>query len=187
MTSFWTGDRVRLRGIEPEDWPTLMGFEAHSGHQRSNNALRPPAAAERYRTWAKEVAGAQSENDAFTLAVEALDSGALVGSIVTHHVHPVAGRFMYGLSIGDGHQRRGYATEAAILVLRFMFAERRFHKCEVEVFAYNEPSLALHRRLGFVEEGRLRDHSFAAGRHLDVIRMGILADEFAARYSLGTV
>ncbi|MER8069056.1 hypothetical protein ABTZ59_12265 [Streptomyces sp. NPDC094034] len=26
MTSFWTGERVRLRGIEPEDWTAFLRF-----------------------------------------------------------------------------------------------------------------------------------------------------------------
>lgn len=65
------------------------------------------------------------------------------------------------------------------MLLRFMFSERRFHKCGARIFAHNEASLALHRRLGFVEEGRLRDQVFFDGRHHDVVMMGILAAEFA--------
>lgn len=68
------------------------------------------------------------------------------------------------------------------MLLRFMFAERRYHKCEARIFAHNEASLALHRRLGFVEEGRLRDRVFA-GRHRDLVVMGMLADEFTQRHA----
>lgn len=78
-----------------------------------------------------------------------------------------------------GHRRNGYASEAVVMLLRFMFGERRFHKCGARVFADNEVSLAFQRRLGFVEEGRLRDQVFSAGEHHDVVMMGLLADEFA--------
>jgi RimJ/RimL family protein N-acetyltransferase len=73
------------------------------------------------------------------------------------------------------HQRRGYASEAVLLLLRFMFGERRYHKCEVHIYAYNLASLALHRSLGFVDEGRLRDPEFFAGGHHDVVVMGMTA------------
>ncbi len=63
-----------------------------------------------------------------------------------------------------------------------MFGERRYHKCEAGIYAYNEASLALHRRLGFTEEGRLRDHEFFAGRHHDLVVMGMTAQEFAQRH-----
>jgi RimJ/RimL family protein N-acetyltransferase len=86
--------------------------------------------------------------------------------------------------MGAGHRRKGYAAEAVVMLLRFMFAERRYHKCEARIFAHNEASLALHRRLGFAEEGRLRDHVFFANRHRDLVVMGILADEFAELHSM---
>ncbi|MGW4913764.1 GNAT family N-acetyltransferase [Streptomyces sp. NPDC004270] len=74
---------------------------------------------------------------------------------------------------------------AVVMLLRFMFGERRYHKCQARIFAHNEASLALHRRLGFVEEGRLRDHVFFAGRHEDLVVMGLLAVEFAQLHSMG--
>jgi RimJ/RimL family protein N-acetyltransferase len=65
-----------------------------------------------------------------------------------------------------------------------MFAERRYHKCEARVFAHNEASLTLQRRLGFTEQGSLRDHVFRAGRHHDLVMMGMLADESAQLHSM---
>ncbi|WP_231333359.1 GNAT family N-acetyltransferase [Actinomadura graeca] len=40
------------------------------------------------------------------------------------------------------------------------------------IYAFNEPSIALHRKLGFAEEGRLRDHEFLDGRHQDLVLEG---------------
>ncbi|QDY75253.1 GNAT family N-acetyltransferase [Streptomyces qinzhouensis] len=184
MNSFWIGERVRLRGIEPGDWAAFMRFDEHSADQRSGDVLHPPRSAEGYRAWAKEQA-AEARGDCFQLAIEALDSGEPVGTIGSHEADARHGRFMYGIAVGSAHQRKGYAAEAAVLFLRYMFAERRFHKCEARVYAYNEASLALHRRLGFAEEGRLRDYAFLAGRYRDLMMLGLLADEFAERYGLG--
>ena len=47
------------------------------------------------------------------------------------------------------------------------------------------PRFALHRRLGFVEEGRQRDHNFFAGRHHDLVLFGMTAPEFAERHPFG--
>ncbi len=174
---------MRLRGIEPEDWRAFEGFAVDE--ERSGDLLQPPRSAERFRVWAKEQAVAEFGDDCFTLAVEAVDTGQNVGAVGSHHADPRAGRFEYGITMGAGHRRKGYAAEAVVMLLRFMFAERRYHKCEARIFAHNEASLALHRRLGFVEEGRLRDHVFLAGRHHDLVVMGILADEFAELHPMG--
>ncbi|MGZ9928586.1 GNAT family N-acetyltransferase [Streptomyces sp. NC-S4] len=61
-----------------------------------------------------------------------------------------AGWFECGITIGAEHRRKGYAAEAAVMPLRFMFEENRYHKGQVRIFAHNEASLALHRQLGFV-------------------------------------
>lgn len=182
MGSFWTGQRVRLRGIEPEDWSGFMQLDGHADHQRSVDMIYPPRSAAGYRSWAAEQAVASATNDCIRLAIETTDGRELVGSLSTHGVDARAGRFGYGIGIGAAHQRRGYATEAVLLLLRFMFGERRYHKCEARIYAYNVASLELHRSLGFVEEGRLRDHEFFAGRHHDVMVMGMTAVEFGERY-----
>ncbi|MGW5460107.1 GNAT family N-acetyltransferase [Streptomyces sp. NPDC003996] len=182
MTSFWTGKRIRLRAIEPDDWTVSMRFA--SDEERLGDLVHPPRSAEGYRTWAKEQATTKADSDCFQLAIQAADTGEIVGMVGSHHADPRAGWFEYGVTIGTDHRGNGYAAEAAVLLLRFMFAERRYHKCEARIFAYNDASLALHRRLGFAEEGRLRDHVFLAGRHHDLVMMGILADEFAALHSM---
>ncbi|MEU6661896.1 GNAT family protein [Streptomyces sp. NPDC046821] len=183
MTSFWTGERVRLRGVEPDDWPAFMRFA--EDEERHGDLLRPPRSAEAFRLWAKEQASAGTDGDSFRMVIEAVDTGEAVGAVGSNHADPSAGRFEYGVTMGAGQRRKGYASEAVVMLLRFMFAERRYHKCEARVFAHNEASLTLHRRLGFVEEGRLRDHVFFAGRHHDVVLMGILANEFAGRHPMG--
>ncbi|MBQ0855105.1 GNAT family N-acetyltransferase [Streptomyces sp. NPDC057621] len=183
MTSFWTGERVRLRGVEPDDWTALMRFEADE--ERLGDLVQAPRSAEGHRARAKELALAGPDGDRFVLVVEAVDTGQPVGVVGSHHADARAGWFEYGISLGAEHRRRGYATEAATLLLRYMFAERRFHKCQARVFAHNEASLSLQRRLGLVEEGRLRDQVYFAGRHHDVVMMGVLADEFARLHPAG--
>ncbi|MFF9478384.1 GNAT family N-acetyltransferase [Streptomyces sp. NPDC014733] len=183
MTSFWTGQRVRLRGIEPGDWAAFRRFAADE--ERTGDVLRPPRSAGSFRVWAREQAVATGDDDCFRLVIEALDTGEAVGAVGASYADPHAGRFEYGITLEAGHRRKGYAREAAVLLLRFFFAERRHHKCEVRIFADNAASLALHRGLGFVEEGRLRDHVFLGGRHQDLVLMGLLAGEFDRLHPAG--
>jgi RimJ/RimL family protein N-acetyltransferase len=153
-----------------------MRFADDDGRRESRLDL--PRSAESYRAWAKEQAVAACDEDRFLLAVEATATGELVGTVGSHRTGRCSGWFECDVSIGADHRRRGYATEAVALLLRFMFAERRYHKCLAAIFAHNEASLALFRRVGFTEEGRLREHVFFAGRHHDLVMMGILANEF---------
>ena len=46
------------------------------------------------------------------------------------------------------------------------------------VYSFNEPSIRMHEKLGFVFEGRLRRTVYTNGRHYDTIYFGLTKEEF---------
>lgn len=187
MTTGWTGRKVRLRAIEPEDWDVFRRFDEHAADQRSVDMLSPPRSKEGYQRWAAERSATQPPDDVFELAIESLADQCMVGGISTPLADRRTGRFRYGIGILREHQRRGYATDAIRVLLAYMFGERRYHRCEVTVYGFNTASLALHEQLGFQVEGRLREHEYFAGRHHDVVVLGMLFDEFDRRYGFSAL
>ena len=181
--SIWVGDKIHLRGFELEDAEFEQCFE-DSADQRSGWRVWPPRSTAAQRAWTEEAATAKPEGDAvhLRLAIARREDDKLVGNINTHTTDVVCGTFMFGVGIAPEAKGNGYAAESVLLVMRYMFEERRFQKCESHVFSYNAPSLALHRKLGFVEEGRLRRHAFAAGELHDVVIFGMTLEEYRERY-----
>ncbi|MGW0231393.1 GNAT family N-acetyltransferase [Actinopolymorpha singaporensis] len=186
MSSIWVGERVRLRGIEPEEFHLLMEFDQDSTVMRNNDRLHPPRSKAGYRRYLESGVGTP-DDDAFGAGIESLAEGRLVGSFGTNRIDKNSGVFSYGIAIGSDFQRRGYASEAIVLLLRYMFGERRFQKCDVEIYAYNTASLTVHEKLGFVVEGRRRRSQYFAGKYHDVVLMGMTIEEYAAAHSLGSV
>ncbi|MGN9838174.1 GNAT family N-acetyltransferase [Nonomuraea sp. H19] len=182
MTSAWVGERVRLRAREPEDWEAFHAFEEDSDAVRNGWRLHPPTSAAYAKKQSTEQAEEQLDLDEFSLVIATRDGDVPVGSINTHQVDRDHGTFLYGIAIGTPHHRKGYASDAIVLLLRYMFFERRFQKAEAWVYSSNEPSLALHRRLGFVEEGRRRRSRYANGRYDDEVLFGMTIEEFTERY-----
>jgi RimJ/RimL family protein N-acetyltransferase len=182
--SIWVGDRVQLRGYEPDDAEAKAEFDAHSADQRSGWKAFPPRSSVARKAWIEETAGKNHEGDAvqFSLAIARRSDDHIVGGITSHGVDMVNGTFSFGISVGDEHKGQGYAGEAVLLLLRYMFDERRFQKCETTVYDYNTASLALHRKLGFVEEGRKRRHLFLGGGYHDAVLFGMTVEEFHELY-----
>lgn len=182
MTSAWVGQLVRLRAIEPEDWETFHSFDEYSDAVRNGHQLHPPHSAAQARKWAAELAERTQDLDEVRLVIATREGNTPVGMLNTHGVDRVHGTFSYGIGIGTPHHRKGYAGDAVVLLLRYMFFERRFQKAEPRVYGSNEGSLALHRRLGFVEEGRRRRCHYANGRYDDEVLFGMTIEEFTERH-----
>jgi RimJ/RimL family protein N-acetyltransferase len=176
-TSAFGGKLVRLRAIEPEDWETFYAWNQDSEATRGMNLTPFPQSKAAVREWAASTATRLPENDRFFFVIENLD-GEIVGSISTHECNPRHGTFGYGLGIRREHYRKGYASEAILLLLRHFFRERRYQKVTAHVYSFNEPSLQLHERLGFQQEGRLRRMFFVDGAAVDDVIFGMTAEEF---------
>lgn len=181
-TCYWQGRRVRLRAMEPSDWEAYHAWNADDEQARLLYAIPFPQSAESVRQFAERTATQQPEGDNFRWVITDL-TGAVVGDLTSHDCDRRHGRFSYGISIARAHRRKGYATEAILLVLRYYFQDLRYHKATVHVYAFNEPSIALHQRLGFQQEGRLRDMIFTSGCYHDEFLFGMTAGEFAAHHS----
>ena len=182
MTDIWRGKLVRLRAVEPGDWETHAAWNQDSVMSRQLDHVWFPTSSARARAWAEEAARRTAEDDTFDFEIEALSDGALVGAIGTHHCDRRVGSFSYGVATRAEWQRRGYASEAMLLVARYYFQELRYQKMNGWVYSFNTASLEMHDKLGFVREGTLRRMVYTGGRRHDIVAFGLTAEEFAARY-----
>lgn len=181
--SSWTGKLIRLRSPEPDDAKAFYASNLDTEAQRMGYEVMFPRSLERTRQWATDEALSDGAGRfTYRWAIESREGGNLVGSINTHEGDARNGNFGYGIGIFREQRGKGYASDAIILVLRYYFQELRFNKANATVFGFNEPSLALHRKLGFVEEGRIRENIFTNGRYHDEHWFGMTAAEFRERY-----
>ena len=181
MTDIWRGRLVRLRGLEPGDWEVHYIWDQDSETAQMLERANFPNSQARARNWAERMSVQSGENDEFHFAIEEVVNGELVGAIATHHCDPRVGHFSYGIGMVPERRRKGYASEAILLVARFYFQELRYQKMNAQVRDDNAASIALHERLGFTREGQLRRMFYSGGAHHDLIAFGMTAEEFTAR------
>jgi len=179
MANVWEGKLVRLRAVEPEDWQAFYDWDQDSEAARALDFVWFPGSRERHRKHAAELSVAEVKNDEMCWVIETLD-GQFAGAIDTHGCDRRVGFFQYGVAVRPEHTRRGYASEAIFLVLRHFFRELRYQKANVHVYAFNEASIELHRKLGFREEARLRRMVYTNGQFYDEFIFGLTAEEFDA-------
>lgn len=84
-----------------------------------------------------------------------------------------------GLCIGEKDKwGKGYGTEVTRLLLREAFEQLNLHKVGWWTFAENKASIALAEKLGFKEEGRLRDHHFFNNQFHDAVILGLQKSQY---------
>jgi RimJ/RimL family protein N-acetyltransferase len=119
-----------------------------------------------------------------SFAVVERASARLVGAIGLT-LKPAHGRAEVGYWIGVPFWNRGYATEAAALVLGFGFGELGLNRVHAQHFSRNPQSGRVMRKLGMRHEGRLRQHVLRWGSPEDLEQFGILRDEWKSGSAAG--
>jgi RimJ/RimL family protein N-acetyltransferase len=107
------------------------------------------------------------------------DGGIPIGNINLHRVDVKNQHAYFGILIGEKeHWCKGCGTEATRLLLGYAFNQMNLQRITSHVFAFNERSVAMHKKAGFTEEGRMRKAMFKHGEFKDVVVFGVLREEW---------
>ena len=90
--------------------------------------------------------------------------------------------FELGYFTDAGYQRRGYALEASIRSLKFLFEDLNAHKVIIITHDTNEKSWKLAERLGFQKEAHFRESHIEDGKRWGILYYGMLKEEYKATY-----
>jgi RimJ/RimL family protein N-acetyltransferase len=73
---------------------------------------------------------------------------------------------------------KGYGFEASILILKYAFHELNLNRIFLTVREDNINAIKLYKKVGFKEEGLLRQQVYNNNKYINMIIMSILKDEF---------
>lgn len=80
-------------------------------------------------------------------------------------------RCTLGMGLEAPYRRQGWGTKLVERALTWVRANKRLGWVDLDVFAHNEPALALYRKLGFEEVGRRVDYLRVDGQSIDGVLM----------------
>ncbi|QCJ46891.1 GNAT family N-acetyltransferase [Haloprofundus sp. MHR1] len=168
---FLTGDRVELRTVEREDREFIARHRNNPAFRRVLGDARPMNLSAATDYFESVVVG----DDGETFLICADDRA--VGLCFFYDLDETNGSAEVGYWITPEAQGNGYATDAARTLARYAFDERRLVKLTARVREPNEASIRVLEKLGFREEGVLREQEFVDGRRVDLRLFGLLASE----------
>ncbi|WFR61459.1 GNAT family protein [Paenibacillus amylolyticus] len=181
---FWQDDKVRLRALREEDW------EDHYYNRFDTPARRllecavelPPTHVEA-KNFTENFSDFSLAKGRIMFTIVNMD-GENVGAVNLNSIDERNGTFSIGIQIDRDHRGKGYGTRAVRILLNYAFFERRLNKFNDYVLQGNEPSAAMMRKLGCVQEGVRRQVIYTDGKYQDLILFGLTKDEFMVKEGL---
>ena len=169
--------RLRLREFRADDAEAL--YAVHSD-PRVMRYWSFPAWTRMEQAQAKVAAilEERARGAVFVWAVADAASDHVIGSIAAFSLDRAQARAEIGYSLHADWHGRGLAGEALRAVLGFLIDEVGLERIEADIDPRNAASCRLAERVGFVQEGLLRERWRVNGETCDTALYGLLAREF---------
>jgi RimJ/RimL family protein N-acetyltransferase len=169
------GKHVYLRAVEKDDAAVIQKWHNDPDVRRLSRSggLSVSRVAEE-----EEIATASAVHDVYLMIAQTANNkpiGFIRPKVTDTTSRNVWLRFVIGEKSAQG---RGYAHEALMLTLDWLFNEQNMHKVTLETYATNKRALRFFEKIGFKKEGVLRDALYQDGTYHDIISFGLLASEF---------
>jgi len=160
------GDVQRLFQVaQDEDVMCYFGTEPFESEQQALDAIDW-----QQRIWA--------EGTGVRWVITEPDHDAFIGDVGYFKFERQHRRAEVGYLLEKAYWRRGLMTEAMTAVLDYGFVSMGLNRVEALVDPRNAASVGLLRKLGFVQEGLLRDYEFERGAFIDLYMVSLLRREW---------
>jgi RimJ/RimL family protein N-acetyltransferase len=170
------GERVVLRPIQAWDRERLYELVETIEVRALSHGMPPlPVSLEeieaRDKRWIEE---RQSDSAWFAIDVDA----ELIGMCGLHEIDHYQQRADVGIRLGKEYWGKGHGQDAVRTLVAYGFQHLNLAKISLQVLADDERAVGAYRKVGFVEEGRLRAHAWYDGARHDELVMSVLREEW---------
>ena len=182
MFSYKINDDSELRLIEPRHAEELNALVMQNFDHISEwsawltDKERP---IERTREWIKQNLQHFAKNDGFTIGIWHKD--ALAGQIDLGNLNWNDRKMEIGYWLGASFQGKGLVTKSCRVLINHAFYELKLNRVEMRCAVENRKSRKIPEKLGFREEGILREAGWLHDHFVDEVIYGLLASEWQER------
>lgn len=166
-----TAERCLIRVMQAHDLPLILQWRNHADIRR-HMLTRHEITQDEHLAWFNRTSADESRR---LLIVESASEA--IGYVQFSNV-TANGAADWGFYIAPG-SGKGTGFKLGVAALDYAFGPLSLHKVCGQALAFNEASIAFHKKLGFVEEGRLREQHFCDGTYHALICFGLLRHEYA--------
>lgn len=165
--------RLRLRPLAPPDAAALLAIQADPAVMRYSSAPPWSSIDQAHALIERDLKGMAAGRH-LCLGIVPAGEGRVVGTCTLFGIHPESRRAEVGFALGAFAWRKGYMGEALVALLDHGFGRMDLNRVEADIDPRNLASARTLARLGFVQEGLLRERWIVAGEVSDTAFYGLL-------------
>jgi ribosomal-protein-alanine N-acetyltransferase len=175
-----TAERIALRGLSEGDVRALYAIFSEPDVMRYWSSLPLEDMAEASKLLAHIQDGFR-RRALFQWGVARRADDRVIGTCTLFHPDPDNRRAELGYALAREHWGNGYMQEALTALFNYAFGELNLHRLEADVDPRNASSIRTLEKLGFRQEGCLRERWLVGGSIQDSLFYGLLGSEWKAR------
>lgn len=169
-----TTERLVLRPFAPADAPAIQRLASDRAIAESTLLIPHPYPEGAAAEW---IAGHDDASNNHIFAITLREGGGVMGAIGLH-VDSNHDRAEIGYWIGVPFWNRGYVTEAAKVIVEYVFNTLNLNRVFAFHFTRNPASGRVLQKIGMNREGTMRQHIVKWGEHVDVDYYGAVRAEW---------
>ena len=172
--------RVRLRWLTADDVDALFDVFSDRVMMRywSSPAMKERAEAEALLA---RIQRQFTDQVGLQWGVERKDDGRVLGTCTLFHLDAKNMRAELGYALASAYWKQGYMLEALTTLIGHAFGPMKLRRLEADVDPRNVNSMRILDKLGFTQEGLLRERWNVNGEIQDTAFLGLLAREWQER------
>lgn len=114
----------------------------------------------------------------FQFVIIEKESGKIIGDIGIHFFDKDNKQVELGCTLDKYFHNKGYATEALICVINYLFCDLNKHRIITSIDPFNKNSIRLVQRIGFRKEAHFIESLFVKGKWVDDIIYALIEKDW---------
>ncbi|WP_205665329.1 GNAT family N-acetyltransferase [Pseudalkalibacillus hwajinpoensis] len=171
--------RLKLRELDEEDLPALLSIFSNP-HTMKYYGSDMISNLEEVEGMLMSFRKGFDNQQAIRFGIECRETGNLIGTCGFHNWAKRVNRIEIGYELKQEEEGKGYMTEALTAIISFAFRELQINRIGALIHPDNTTSRKLVTKLGFQEEGLLRDYIYASGNYMDLLMHSLLKKDWSS-------
>lgn len=175
------GKNIILRPLRIEDLEKTHEWRNNLELIKLTQGIRFPKTMEMDREWF-EIALCDKSNRNIYFGIDEIETCEFIGVVQLNSIDYISGTATLGFILGENrHRGKGYGTEFSNLILDYSFNTLNLRKILTYNISNNEATLKMQKKIGFLQEGRLKNHIFHDGNYHDVLILSLFKQDYLNR------